>query len=131
MDLSKLGTSKKAETGAELVLRHPVTDEKTDISLSLVGSDSSRYRKASHAVQNRSLSRGKFKVTAEKLESNGIEILATCVIGWSNVEDADLFKKKNPECNKENVVKFFKKHVWAKEQADAFVVDRANFLENV
>ena len=129
MDLSTL-SGQKIETGAELTLRHPVTDEPTDIVLTVVGSDSKRYRKASHRVQNRNLSRGKFKVTAEKLESNSLEIIAACVVGWSNVEDSGLFKKKNPECTVENVTLFIDKHKWAKEQVDAFIADRANFLTN-
>jgi len=130
MDLSIL-SGQKIEDGAKLTLRHPVTDDLTDITLTVTGSDSARYRKASHKVQNRSLSRGKFKVTAEKLESNSLEIIASCVVSWKNVEDSDLFKKKNPECTTENVTLFFNKHKWAREQADAFIADRANFLIGV
>ena len=68
-------------------------------------------------------------MTAEKLEANAIGLLASCFLGWKNVEDSELFPKKKPECNEENVTTFLKKHPWAKEQADAFIADRANFLQ--
>lgn len=131
MDLNKLSTKATSQTGAKLVLRHPDTDELMDISLTLAGADSQRYRNASHKVQNRSLKRGKFKVTAEKVEANSLEILTACVVNWENVVDSELFPKdKAPECNEKNVLAFFKKHIWAKEQADAFIADRGNFLAN-
>ena len=87
MDLNKFSTKTTSQAGSPLVLRNPDTDEKTDIVITLAGADSQRYRSASHKVQNRSLKRGKFKVTAEKLEANALEILAACVIDWENVEE--------------------------------------------
>ena len=128
MDLKDLNTTATAEKGAACTLRHPVTDEKTDIILTLAGSDSRRYKTANHMIQNRSLSRGKFKITAEKLEANALEILAACVIGWKNVEDSDLFPKGTPECTADTALAFLGKHAWAKEQVDTFIADRANFL---
>ena len=132
MDLNKLSTKAASQAGAVLILRHPATDDATDISLTLAGADSQRYRSTSHIVQNRSLKSGKFKTTAEKLESNALEILAACVISWENVVDSELFPSKDknavPECNEKNALAFFKKHIWAKEQADTFIADRANFL---
>jgi len=127
MDLSGFNFSENSDKGVEVVLRHPVTDEPLDIKVTVVGSDSKRYKAASHRVQNRSLSRGRGKITAERLEANGLEILSECVLDWENVEDSELFDEV-PKCNKENVLKFLKKHTWAKEQIDSFIADRSNFL---
>lgn len=127
MDLSTLNISENAEHGVDMTLRHPVTDEPLDIVLTVVGSDSKRYKRASHKVQNRVIGQRRNKMTAEKLEANGMEILSACVVEWQNVEDSDLFDKK-PKCTPENVLLFLNKHTWAKEQVDSFVADRANFL---
>lgn len=129
MDLNSLNLTENAEKGVELTLRHPVTDEPLDIVLTVAGSDSKRYKRASHRVQNRVMGRGRNKITAEKLEANGLEVLSECVINWKNVEDSELFDKK-PQCTPENIQKFFTRHQWAKEQVDAFVADRANFLQS-
>jgi hypothetical protein len=73
LDLANLDTVKVSDEGADMELRHPATravicNEAGDpITIRLVGTDSTIYRKAQATITNRKLAQNKrnVKITAE------------------------------------------------------------------
>lgn len=131
MDLSTLNTVTAANAGAVLELAHPTTgtplrnEAGEALTITLLGVDSDAYRKAQRAAQNKRLAkRGGIKLTAEELEAESIETLAACTVAWANIE----FEGRALECNRANAVKLYTALPWVREQVDAFMGDRANFL---
>jgi hypothetical protein len=134
VDLSDFDLAKGAESGADLALRNPVTDEPlltedgAQITIRLVGMDSGAYRRALHQIQNRKLgrlTRGK-SPSMELVERDELELLAACTVGWSGVvvDGAPL------EFSAQNAVSLYERFRWIKEQVDAYIGDRENFFQN-
>lgn len=128
-DLNNLDTGKAADQGAVLELIHPVENTKLDIRITLAGSDSAVYRKTQNRIANVRTSkispqRPFIPLTSEEQEENGLEVLAACTLAWEGVmvDGADV------ECNVRNAKMVYRRFPWIKEQVDAFVANRANFL---
>lgn len=132
MDLSQLNTVAGADAGADLVLRNPATDEPlateegASISITLAGYDSKAARKMRHAMANRRMQRTGGKMTAESLEADGIELLCALTLGWQNI----VVDGEPLEFSADNAAKLYKRFPWIREQVDAFVGDRANFMRS-
>lgn len=135
LDLANLDTVKVSDEGADMELRHPATravicNEAGDpITIRLVGTDSTIYRKAQAAITNRKLAQNKrnVKITAEELEADGLELLAKCTVNWHHdlaVDGAPL------EFSVDNARKLYRRFPWIREQAEEFVNERANFLRD-
>lgn len=128
MDLSKL----EMQESAWLILLHPTTGLPTDIRIHLVGTDSARYRDYERKISNRrlkqSLRRGgpRHIVTREELDEEAIDMFVTCTLEWENMVE----KGKEQECTPENVKRIYTENLWIREQVDAFIGDRSNFLSS-
>ena len=133
MDLSSLDTRKAAEDGATLTLRHPVDDtpladdKGNPITITVVGTDSSTFKRAMHAQADKRLNtpNGRQRVTMQAFEDDTINLLVAATIDWSGiiVDGAPL-----PFSN-DNARKLYERFPWIKEQANTFIGDRANFLK--
>lgn len=133
MDLSRLDTRERAETGEKMTVENPATGEtvKDDagnpVTITLLGNDSTAMRRRQNDLTNEILKKG-FRpksITAEKTEENRLETLAIATIAWSGIElDGQVL-----ECTRENAVKLYTRLPWLRDQADAFVGDRANFIK--
>lgn len=132
-DLSKLSSAESAEQGAVMEVRHPETGEPlmaedgSPVTITLAGEDSSAYRRALHASQNRRFQRGNLaKIKAEELHNDNLEILAACTLAWSNLAYAG----EELPCTKHNALRLYRDEGfrWLVEQVDAFVKDRSHFL---
>jgi hypothetical protein len=90
---------------------------------------SDRYRKADRRISNRRLATAstgrRVRATAEGIEADRLEVLVACTISWEGIG----FDGGEKECTPENARAAYKKLPWLREQADAFIVDRANFLK--
>ena len=126
MDLKNLNVTEKAEEGSWCELEHPVTGETLDIRIKLAGIDSKTYREAARKQINKRLKKGLRKISVEDTEQEEIELLAACTLDWENVE----YEGKELECNPENVKFVYKEFPWIREQVDAFIADRGNYLKN-
>ena len=109
---------------------HPVSGEAmTDAkgkkyTITLIGADSDKYQAMFKRGMEKSLNR-KGKVDLEESSKRGIEILAKCVSDcYLEFEDG-----KPVDCDFESMMKVFTEFKWLKEQAEAFVQDRANFIK--
>lgn len=135
MDLSTLDTSTAAEQGATMEVQHPTSGAVLTqaggaaVSILLAGQDSERFRKADRKIANRrfaSTAAGRrVTVTSESLEADNLERLVACTISWSGVG----FDGADKECTPENAREAYKRLPWLREQAEAFIQDRANFLK--
>ena len=140
MDLSSLDTQQKSDEGATMHLAHPVTDEPLwidedgqdpkPVEIDLLGVDSHKYTQAAHDQQSKRLKRagrrGRIDVTGEEIEADQISLLVSCTTGWRNlVVDGETIP-----FNQMNARKLYARFTWMREQAQAFINDRSNFLGN-
>ena len=134
-DLSKLNTAAKSNEGAWMPLRDPGTfqvlldDAEAPVQIQLAGVDSDIYRKAQRRITNMRLSskRGMSpKLTAEEMEAEALDILARCTMAWTGIVE----NGKSVPCDYDNARKLYATYPWIREQVDAFVNDRANFLQD-
>lgn len=127
MNLKKFN-SKKINEGSDLIVRDPVSSEKTDIVITLLSADSDIYRsrlnKMSDRMQRTLHKRKGRQLSSAELRGESIELYADCTAGWKNIE----LEKAPFEHNKENAVKLYTDYPWIFEQVEEFVEDRANFL---
>lgn len=127
----------EAESPSRLVLLHPATgkaiksaDGKEESYIMLLGMDSITATKHRRSVANKHLGRRNSKITAEGLEESASELLAALTKDWK------LFNFDGEEidypCNRKNAVDLYEKPEfnWIREQVDAFVSDRANFMKS-
>jgi hypothetical protein len=133
LDLADLDTVAAANEGAAMVLMHPGSGEPLRdgngeaVAVTLAGMDSEVYRKAQRAAINRRLAAGKRgKITIEDYEHEQIELLACCTLAWHGV----VLNGEALECTQINVRRLYQTLPWVREQADAFVAERANFIRS-
>ena len=133
MDLSTLDTAKVADEGAKCVLVHPVTqqilrdDAGEEVYIRLAGTDSETYKKAQRRLINKRLaSKGRGSVTAEQVDADDLLILAECTLGWGGIA----VDGRNPVCSASEATKIYERFSWIREQASAFISDRANYLSD-
>lgn len=127
MDLTTLDTRKMADKGSVLQLRHPTTFEPIEgMTITLLGLDSSTYRNKQKALTQDKLDQGRrFKNSVDISEMDTLSLLAACTIEWTGFEEG----QQALECNEKNVIRVYKDWPWIREQVDAFIGDRANFLQ--
>ena len=135
MDLAQFDTTTTADAGAFMQLVNPATGavlftkDQEPIGIIFAGADSDRARSYTRKSQNRRLAMApqrRGKITAEEIEEDGIGLLVACAINWKNVslDGAPL------EFNEANLRKLFARIPAFREQADAFIGERANFLRS-
>jgi hypothetical protein len=132
MDLTKLEIASASDEGTRMEIYHPVTEQSFEppIYIWVAGIDSKVWRKASMALQNKRLKKmvqkGRVKLTstAEEIENDNVELLASCTLKWENIE----WEGKKLDCNFDNAKMVYLKIAWIREAVDAFIGDRSNFL---
>lgn len=119
---------------AEIEIIHPVTKQGTGIFVTIYSCDSETYKKVSRKQLNRRLKNpgrrvAGVQITSEEIEAENIETLVTCTkswrgVGWSGeaAENGVLpFSAANAEL-------LYKRVPTIREQVEAAINDRANFL---
>jgi len=132
MDLSSLDTSKACDEGSVMQLRHPGTgeplenDDKSPMTLTLLGRDSPRFKAAQNARVNRRIQTAApgTKITAEAIDSDGVDLVVDATTGWNVTIDGD-----KPEFTSASAKAAYIRFPWMREQADAWIANRANFLK--
>lgn len=133
-DLSQFDTVSAADDGAFMQLQNPYTQALlvdqagNPIGITFAGSDSERARKFERQTRNRRLKsmsgRRNASLTAEEIEEDGLGLISACAISWHVPLGGE-----TPDCTPANVRAFLKRFPAFREQADAFVGDRSNFLK--
>lgn len=120
----------KAEEGAELEVLDPVTGEAVGVYIMLAGADSAVHRKAVTNVSKRRLNGQKgFRAKGfdpEKMEAENIEVLAACTLSWKGV----LVDGAPLTCSRDNAIKMYTRFPWLREQVEAFISDRSEYLQD-
>lgn len=135
-DVTSLDTKKASEAGARLFLIHPATKRRLiggdgkEIFWTIIGKHAEGYQKASLRLQNKKLKELQGsgpRSTAEELEENTTELLAACVVGWS---DNFVFDGEVPAFSqaKARAILSDPRVKWIREQVEGFAGDIANFL---
>lgn len=130
-DLANLATYSPDE-GAVLELRgidgaQLFNDDETPMTITLLGEDSDVAVKARNATTNRRIQQGaRAKVTAEGISSDNAAYLAKLTTGWNITLGGE-----KAEFSQEAALKLYAnpKLAFIREQVQAFVEDRANFLK--
>lgn len=131
-DLGSLTNEYTPDAGSTLELRGPddaqlFNDDGTPMTLTLLGADADVAVKARNANQNRRLQQGaRMKLTAEGLDADGAAYLAKLTTGWNITLGG-----QKPPFTYEAALSLYRdaKLAFVREQADAFIADRANFLK--
>ena len=135
MDLSSLDIAKVSDEGAKCVLVHPVTQQilrdadGNEVSITLAGTDSEAYRKAQRKLINKRLAaKGKGTITAEQVDADDLQILGDCTLSWEGL----LVDGVQLVCSASAAIKLYSdpRFPWIREQATAFMNDRANYLSD-
>ncbi|GLQ07511.1 hypothetical protein [Sneathiella chinensis] len=124
VDLAGLDLTARAEAGAVLALRHPVTEAVLPVQIRLKGQDSETFRAILRQQIDAQLASGAENLSAAELEKNLIRRLAALTMGWDNVilrGEAVPFSVRAAEA-------LYSEHVWVREQVARFVEDRSRFF---
>lgn len=129
VDLASLDTS--GDHGYEFQVLDP-NGEKLDFFVEVVGADSDLYQSTFRAWQRRAANKMKRNRNAnpiadpEEVEANALELLGTVTRKWRG--DVKVDGQPLPPCSPDSVAKLCKRLKWLREQIDAAVHERSNFL---
>ena len=150
MALAKLNTSEIANKGRAVTLLHPITQVSTGIRFYILGADSKEFKRitreqeAVRLEKQKKTRRGVYLSTPEETEANGLDLLTGLTLGW----DEDVVNDKGEvisvraeiELEEGEFVPFSPEacrsiynnsgYSWIKEQIDAEIGDRRDFLPN-
>lgn len=126
-DFASRDVTAKADEGAELEVLDPANGKPVGVFITLAGADSSVHRKATAAIANRR-AKGGFRrnINLDDLQTESIEVLARCTLGWSGV----VLDGKDVPLSKEAAVTLYTRFPWLREQVETFISDRANYLSD-
>jgi len=125
----------KTKDTTDVVLYHPQTGDAllnadgTQMTITIYGPYSDRYKKVTHEQQNRRLikaqrSGGRMNLTAEEIEAGALEVLVECTEAW-NLTLTDKLEK----FDKAKVREVYTTIPWVKDQVDAAFGDTRAFLD--
>lgn len=102
----------------------------TYVSVFLMGTDSDAYRRRANEAVLERMERAKSgrqveMSDLEEAEEKALSLVVDCTVGWDGVYDTE---GALVPFTRENVRSFYKAFPAAREQADRFIADRANFL---
>lgn len=140
LDLSSLTPS---EAPVPVEIMHPINRTPLGIRIFVHGSDSDKFNQALIKRQDRRMRAarnvpGSRAVTAAELEEDAVTLLADCTARWEQYDprtpDAAVKHTltddgKELESTPVNVALMYRKYAWMREQVDASVNDRSNFLK--
>lgn len=132
MGLNDIGAVKET---TDITIYHPVTGEpllnadKSEMTVTIHGPYSKRYKEAERAQQNRRFQRAQrsgrgMNLTAEQLEAETFNLMLKCIDNWNVTLD------KEPEpFSTEAAREILTEKPWLREQISAAFSDTSAFLE--
>ena len=121
-------TKTKANAGVEVELTSPRTFEGTGVFITVHGTDSDQFRKASAEMARRTLElsqAGGGKVDQEQRDELQANLLAACTSGWRGLEDDG----KEIPFAKAKAAQIYLSHPVIREQVDSAIANRQAFLK--
>lgn len=102
-------------------------DDGSDMTITIHGKYSKRYREIQQEQQNARLKRaergGKMKLTAEEILADRLDLTVGCVDSWNIQLDGAV-----PEVNPNTVRSIFQRFPWMREQIEVEMEDTQAFL---
>lgn len=135
VDLASLDTIKACNDGAEIELRHPITNEPLGAFIKVLGKDSDTFREFqrhnfNEYLRNEALAkaRGKRAVSksADDLDDDMMTMLVGCTVGWRDVE----YNGEPLVFSAANVRKLYTERPWIRDQVNEAVGDLGNFMRS-
>lgn len=126
-----------AEQGSKYEVKDPGGDPlyqdeagKIPVTITLAGTESALWRKAEDVVYNRRLKssnpRQNFAAkTAEEQRQDAAYLLASVTLAWDGI----VFKGEKLECTRDNAKMIYLALPFLREQVDAFLGDKRNFIK--
>lgn len=107
----------------------PLTAGGEPVILEVIGSDHPKIRALDRLIQNKRLkaatARGRVTITAEEVEQETLDRLATAITGWTNLSLGGEPLAWSPSAARD----LMKRLGWLRDQVDEFHRDRGNFLK--
>lgn len=144
MDLAMFDTVAACDKGAEIELRHPVTNTSLGVFITVLGKDSAIFKDHTRTLINARLRQDAFAArkgrdvearTVEKIEKENLETLAVCTLGWRTV-DKDEVSSDTIEVNKvklpfngNNALMVYSKYPWIYDQVNEAIGQLENFIK--
>jgi hypothetical protein len=123
-DFTKLDFATKAEAGAVMQVKNPLTGEALGATVTVIGTDSKTFRNLAKQRSVASMERTAEDLKTYDADADNISMIAKCILGWTGIFEGETEIKFSYE----NAVMMLTKYSWLREQIDRFVGDRANFL---
>ena len=123
-DFTKLDFATKAEEGAVMQVKNPLTGEALGATITLIGTDSKAFRDLAKQRATAALKRTKEEQENYDSDDEMSVMLSKCTLAWSGVEEG----VEAVEFSQENALMMYRKYRWLRDQVDQFIGDRANFL---
>ena len=129
MDLSLLDTRAAADTGFDVALRHPKTDEPIGAVIRVLGADSDAYQHQVLEQQRERMQKmarqGRTAMASpEQMNEQAIALLAAATIGWQDI----IVSGASVPFSNGAAQKLYRDFPWIREQVDEAIHTRANFL---
>lgn len=133
IDLAEFDVRSAAEQGAAMEIHSPVTgevlrhDDGRPFTITVLGRDSERFLKLARAQSDRRIQatlRTRQPAATVSVERDDIELLVNATTGWDMVLGGEVPKFSAEKCRE-----VYTKYPFLREQVDAFVGNRANFLK--
>ena len=123
-DLSALDMTEAANAGAAVTLKHPVTGDALPVTITLLGSDSDRWRAEVRRQLDDRMNRRLLTPGAERLEAEAVERLAAVTVRWTGLH----YHGEALACTRQNAARVYREQPWIREQLLEFVEERRNFF---
>lgn len=128
-DFANLDLTVAANEGAEVELLHPVTGEGLGSFVSILGTDSDRYKERMNKLRNKRIEAAKkaetIDMTAEDLDQQNVDLLVACTTGFR-----DLVLDGEPVVFSATIAQqMYTRFSWMRDQIDREIGNRANFLK--
>lgn len=139
IDLGALSTTTACDKGYEMELLHPATAAPLGVFISVVGRDSTVFRryirdKANERLRMQATSRARIKnevTTVEQAEAEVVDLIAACTTGWRTGDVPSITRNGNAlEFSPANARVLYQQETWIREQADEAIGDLNNFFGN-
>jgi len=137
-DLAQVDTKTLADSGVDMPVKtlegQPLLARNGEgIAITVLGSDSNKYRALTRAQVRKRMEQmagGKTPVMTEadmdETDRDVLDILVACTVGWKNV----LNTAGEPiQFTEENVRKLYANYPVIREQVEAFISNRTNFIQ--
>jgi hypothetical protein len=134
-DLTSLNTTEACNAGADVKIRHPVTNVPLGMTIRVLGRDSDTFKEYTRDTLNTRLrreamaqKRGKDADlrTVEVIEQENMDLLVVCTVGWQGV----VLAGKELPFEEANVRRVYKEYPWIYDQVNEAIGSLENFLKN-